>query len=231
MIDTIRARIEYAKSLMLEAANRIGSAVTIPEIPDRFKMLEIVGRGATSIVLKKDDDTVIVLTRDEMKTDWMNHSSVANFIGNFDGLNARGTNSTFRELPIRAYSMPRLYPLDGPNKKRVRQLIKEFETINRKYSLTKQEKANELRELTDEYELKFNKRHELAEFAEFIINYDESQYYFDFKQNQFMQDKAGNIVVNDPVVSKEIIDLFKSRRKNPVSRLSYDRGLARAPAY
>jgi hypothetical protein len=226
MINSIKQRIGYAKVLLLEAASRIGSAVTIPEIPDRFKMLKIIGRGATSIVLEKDPETVIVLTRDDMKTDWMNRSSTANFIGNFDGLNSKGANFAFRELPIKAYSMPKLYPLDGPNKKRVRQIIKEFQIIDRKYQLNNTEKANELRELADEFELKFNKRHELAEFADFIVNYDESQYNFDFKQNQFMQDKAGNIVVNDPIVSREIMDIFRMRqRKTPVSRLSYDRGL------
>lgn len=213
--------------MQIEAANRIGSVITIPEIPDRFKMLKIIGRGATSIVLEKDDNTVIVLTRDDIKIDWLNKSAVSNYLGSFNSLGSGINNYAFREFPIKAYSMPKLFPLNGKNKTRVRKIIKEFKAVTDKYILNRAEQLRALDEWIEEYEIKFNKTHELTDFKNFIVNYDESQFYFDLRQGNFMQDREGNIVVNDPVASKEIIDLINKNKKtrNPISRLSYDRGI------
>lgn len=215
--------------MKLEAASRIGSAITIPEIPDRFKMLKIIGRGATSIVLEKDDNTVIVLTRDDMKEDWLNKMGSANYLGSFGSIGSGINNFTFREYPIKAWSMPKLYPLKGPNRTKVRKIVKDFESAVSHYTLNRAEQIRLLDEFIEEYELKFKKQHELSDFKNFIVNYDESQFYFDIRQANFMQDKEGNIVVNDPVASKEIVDIIKNnRRKKAVSRLSYDRGLITA---
>lgn len=49
--------------------NVIGSAVRLDELPPQFRKLKLLGRGATTLAFEKDDNTVILFTRDAMKLD------------------------------------------------------------------------------------------------------------------------------------------------------------------
>ena len=48
---------------------------------------------------------------------------------------------------------------------------------------------------------------------EFALNYDESQYVFDIHMANFMEDKDGNIVLIDPLVDKEMLNLIHGSSK------------------
>ena len=44
---------------------------------------------------------------------------------------------------------------------------------------------------------------------EWLINYDPEQFYMDMGARQFKQTLDGDIVLLDPVVSSELLDLFR----------------------
>jgi hypothetical protein len=57
----------------------------------------------------------------------------------------------------------------------------------------------------------------LLPMLEFAANYDESQYYDDLGIRNFMETADGHIVVLDPLVDKELVDMINDSKK-PVSR-------------
>lgn len=209
------------------ATKRIGTNVTIDEIPDRFKEYRIIGKGYTSVVLEETDVSIIVLTRDPVKNEWLAKASLANYFGSYSALNTGINNYTFRQDPVKAWSMPKLYDLAGKTKTKIRKIIKNFTNFDDKYTMTSTEKMMVIEDWVKELDLKFSRASELSEFKRFVIGTDKKSMDFYLRQNRFMQNAYGEVVITDPLIVKEFVDLVKrnKRSKNPVSRLSYDRGL------
>jgi hypothetical protein len=190
---------------------RLYSAITVKEISPKYKSLPILGRGTTSIVLTKSNDTVIMLTRDDIKRDWLvNGTKLAKQIDQYDAYHPK-----YRELsekPIYVLEMPRLFPLSTQNKRRVKQLTRMVNEILWK-NHNKQYLINVIMKKVEELELETNTKHDLRELVDFLSNYDESQYRWDLGPRNFMQNSDGELVVLDPVVEKDILDIYYNKMK------------------
>jgi hypothetical protein len=187
-------------------ANVVGSAVHLNTVPEKYRQYELIGRGATSIVFKKDEDTVIIITRDPMKKDWLNQHNDTKYI---ETLDIPHPIRQMAEKPVYVYEMPMLYPLSKENKRKVSAIVKKFEEV---YYRTKdhQKLINKLIELA---EVDFADEKSFNKFVGFISDYDKEQFSFDLFRRNFMQSKDGELILSDPVVDKEILDLFLKRRR------------------
>jgi hypothetical protein len=208
---------EALKEEALEESNRIFSGVRLDEIPQKYRTLKVLGRGATSIVLEKDSETVLIFTRDEIKKDWLVQNwglSIAKYIDSYDSHkhHIRG----FNDLPIHVLEMPKLYPLNSQNRKVVTSLIKEFDSINKQvmYRMSpenaRQSILSKYQSIFDKYEDEFKSEHQFKVLIDFLMNYDSKQYQWDLGPRNFMQTKDGKLVVLDPVVAKELLDLHRA---------------------
>jgi hypothetical protein len=190
---------------------RLYSAITLGEILPKYKSLPVIGRGTTSIILAKSNDEVLVFTRDGVKRDWLvNGTKLAEPVETYEAHNPK-----YRELsekPIYVLSMPRLFPLSTQNKRRVKQLIKLVDELRWK-NHSKPYFINIVSQKVDELELETNSKHDLRELIDFLSNYDESQYRWDLGPRNFMQTRDGELVVLDPVVEKDILDIYYNKMK------------------
>lgn len=180
-------------------ANRIGTAIWKNSIPQKYKQYKVIGQGATSVVLDKVDGNVLMLTRDEVKKDWLVQDwglALGEWIDTID-INHPHSRA-LSEMSVYVIVLPKLFSLSSQNKQSIRKAIKIYETV---VGYTKDSERLD----------KFNKyldAHPEGMFArliEFLGNYDTSQYGVDFLMRNFMQDATGNIVLIDPIASKEVV--------------------------
>ena len=191
---------------------RIGSAVRLDELPPQFRKLPVLGRGATTIALAKDENTVLLFTRDTMKVEWLKHGihlvSHSEVVNPVRSHHLRG----MQDLDIYMLTVPRLEKLNRVNANKVNREIKIFTAmLNRHrremgYNPRKQQEI--IAAISDEYEEK-HPDSLLAPLFSWLINYEPSQYYLDLGRRQFLQTHDGKIVLVDPIVSKELLDLFR----------------------
>ncbi len=189
--NQVISRLQMYNNLAIEAANRIGSAIALNEIPAKYKHLKVLGRGATSIVLEETPDTTLMFTRDYIKKEYLEHSFKAEEVGNYTSYNK--TYPKMRELQIYILRMPRLYPLSKENRIKVKSILKIFENLPMHNKKEPHAKIIALGHIVEKYELEFNKPHDLKAFYDFIINYDEEQYHLDLGTRQFLQTKDGRV--------------------------------------
>lgn len=205
-VSPLSKQIQKRNLLMNDAtqineANVIGSAIYLKTIPAKYRQYEMIGKGATSVVFKKDENTVFIITRDSMKVDWLNNHDETQFI---EELELDHPIRKMAEKPVYVYTMPMLYPLDKSNKRKVAAIIKKFQEIRNKT----QRHADLINKLIELAEIEFAEQRHFNDFVGFIMNYDERQFYFDLHRRNFMQNANGDIIVTDPIVDKEIVDLF-----------------------
>lgn len=122
------------------------------------------------------------------------------------------------DIPLVMFTMPKLYPLSQDNRRAVRQEIKNWTDISeeaRQRSITMRSKypghSINKHKFINELLNQYTEKHPdsiLTPLFEFLSNYDPDQYEFDIGQQQFKQTKDGKIVLLDPIVSKELMDLF-----------------------
>ena len=210
-VNPISKQIQKRNLLMNDAHHieekRIGTAVHINKIPEKYKQYELIGRGATSIVYKKDENTAIILTRDSMKKDWLNRNEDTKFIEQFDSPHPM---PQMAEKPVFVYEMPMLYPLSKENKRKVKAIINKF------YQVRSRTKKHEevIIKLIDLAEIEFAEEESFNKFMQFIADYREDQFYFDLHGKNFMQNKKGELIFSDPIVEKDILDMFIHRQKD-----------------
>ena len=208
--------------------NIIGSAVRLNEIPPEFRKLRLLGRGATTIAFQKDPDTAIVITRDNMKKDYLMHGlhmvTKSQIIEPIRSHHIRG----MQDVSLWAIEMPMLYPLSTENSRKVSKEIKDWTKIsadaraaamNRGFKIDKSKFFNYVQN-------KYETEHPdsvLAPLFDFLANYDPSQYGFDIGKRQFKQTNDGKIILLDPIVDQELLDLFQNHRKNK-GNLYYNNG-------
>ena len=183
-----------------EGDNRIGTALWRNSIPLKYKQYPVIGQGATSIVLDKGDGTVLVLTRDAMKRDWLVHNWGLSLGEWIDTVSAHHQKSQeLSDMHVYVIQMPKLFPLSTNNKRVVKKAI---DLYNISIATDKKLHIND----------KFNRYLEMhpeglfAQLVEFLQNYDEKQYGVDFLMRNFMQDNHGNIILTDPIVSRDVVN-------------------------
>lgn len=194
------------RNLMLGEANVIGSALHKDKIPQKYRKLKFIDRGATSLVFEKDNDNVYILTRDPMKQDWLNQSGLGKYIETFTSPHPI---KDMEELEVDVFEMPKLYPLSKMNKAKAKKIREKFD----QYKVKFKRHTDLINKLIEMAEIEFENEDSFNDFVNFIQNYDEKQFYFDLLQRNFMQTKNGDLVLTDPVVSKEIVDMFIKRQK------------------
>jgi Lhr-like helicase len=198
-------------SEIIEAA-RIGTGITKAEIPERYRKYPLIARGTTSAILEKDADTVIMLTKDEIKKDWLFHElGIAKYIESFDS-----RHDKLGDMPIYVLEMPRLYPLSREQKKIANDLAKLLASKMSKHrTMTnrhwKKDLINDFYEYFDQWNENNAEPHMLEQLVNFLANYSVDQYEWDLRQGNFMQSKDGELVILDPIVDKEIRDAFRGK--------------------
>ena len=197
----------------MQEANVIGSSVRLDEIPPQYRKLPFLGRGATTLAFERDPASVIIFTRDAMKLDWLRDGLRLvhdyQIINPVKGHHIRGMS----ELPLFAIIMPKLFPLNSANRKLVTQEMKQFTDITRKIGLGGNKTwPQKLNQVIDTYAQEHPDSHVLP-LLEWLMNYDPDQFYMDMGARQFKQTVHGDLVLLDPIVSKELLDLLIKKPK------------------
>lgn len=204
--------VELFDKQPINELNVIGSAIHKNYIPEKYKNLKLIGRGATSLVFDLDSDHVLMLTRDAIKADWLRRSDLGELI---EVIDIYHPERDIRDKDVYALKVKRLEELSRENKSKVKKLIKFLTSEKMKAWRHKHEwKAQYAQKMSDMAHLEFNDIESLKEFFEFIIDYSDSQYEFDFLLRNFMQTRNGDIVATDPIVDKEILDVFQQAKQN-----------------
>lgn len=194
-----------SKDLSKEA-DSFTKAVRLDEIPQEYKHLKVIGRGNTSITLEKDPETVIMITRDEMKKEWL-------WLGleitkDWKVHDIKAKNKKFKDFNIYSIEMPKLYKLDSKNKKFVKQelayLVQAFQTLG----LNEIESKRELRRLLRHYQLQGKEHSIIYPLLDFLQHYGSDTWNWDLHYNQFLQDKQGKIVLIDPIVATKLVSMM-----------------------
>ena len=192
------------RAIELEGHDRIGTALWSNSIPPKYKQFPVIGRGSTSIVLDKGDGTVLMLTRDAMKKDWLVQSwglGIGKLIDGFEAYHQK--SRAISDMPVFVIQLPRLFPLSNENKKLIKTAIEQWETVIVFYK-----RRSDRQQQFNKY-LTLHKNGIFARLVEFLQNYDTEQYRVDFLTRNFMQDKKGRIVIVDPIISNELLDVLK----------------------
>lgn len=201
----------------IEEAARIGTGIHKSEIHPSLRQYPILNRGTTSLILDKDPENVIVLTKDPIKKDWLvNELEIAKQTNYYET-----NHPKLKDMPIYVLEMPRLYPLGPKTRKAARDLIRTFDDIQSRARSktgyrsrpgeTKEKIISMFYEFFDEYDQNNTDSHALYQLISFIANYGTDQYEWDLRMANLMQDKDENLVILDPIVDKEIIDIFQGR--------------------
>jgi hypothetical protein len=190
--------------------NRLYSAITLKEIPEKYKSLPVIGRGTTSVVLEKSPNTVLILTRDAMKRDWLTSGlDIADWIDSFDSRHPK--YSALSDKPIYVLQMPKLFPLSKENKRKVKKLMDWFHDMRFSRSHNKQPNINDYIDALNDLDLDVASKKTMEQLLDFLSNYYEDQYGWDLGVRNIMQDANGDLVLLDPIVDKEIIDIYYKR--------------------
>jgi len=194
--------------------DRIGTALWKNSVPAKYKQFPIIGQGATSVLLDSGNDTVIVLTRDAMKKDWLCQNwglGVGEWVDQFNILHRQSRELS--ELTVYAIKMPKLYPLSLENKRVVTKAIKQYYAITNAPDSYSKPMFDKMQAYLDAHPEGL-----FTQLAEFLQNYDDSQYSLDFIIRNFMQDGKGNIVLTDPIVSTELTTMLHNMAKARYNR-------------
>jgi hypothetical protein len=193
---------------------RIGTAVSLRDIPNKYKHLPIIGRGATSIILDEGNGKVIILTRDSMKQQYLTNALDGKWL---DAYSASHANPDISEMPIHIIEMPKLDKLSKVNYKKVQQLIRQT-SADWLASFGKSGLAGEQhrRKLLQDWSSEDNEDHPLHHIGRHLVNYSDMLYHWDLNPHNFMQDKAGNIIAADPIVDTYLLKAL--RHQKPVGR-------------
>jgi hypothetical protein len=193
--------------------NVIGSSVRLDEIPPTYRKLKFLGRGATTLAFERDAQTVIIFTRDAMKLDWLRDGirMVQDYqtINPVKGHHIRGMT----QLPLYMVTMPKLYSLDTANRRKVTDEMRKFTDITKSIGLGPNKTWSEkLAKVVDAY-YESHPDSVVLPLMEWLMNYDPEQFYMDMGARQFKQTASGDLVLLDPIVSKELLDLLTKKYK------------------
>jgi hypothetical protein len=194
--------------MTLKEANVIGSAVRLDELPPEYRKLKFLGRGATTLAFERDAHTVLIFTRDAIKLEWLRDG--LRLVHDYRVINPVRTHhiTGMSDLPLYMITMPRLYPLNTHNRALVRTEMQQFTRITRAVGLGDNHGwSQKLSQVVEEYHAQ-HPHSVVLPLMEWLMNYDPQQFYMDMGARQFKQTLDGDIVLLDPVVSSELLDLF-----------------------
>jgi len=178
-------------------------AITKREIPTEYQGLKVIGRGNTSIILEKDPETAVMLTRDSMKKDWL-HFGIG-ITKDWKTHDIAAERHQFKNFPVFAIEMPKLYPL-GPSAKI--KLKKEFAFLKqalKDLGIQEHQIRDSLPELMGYYEDKGHDEHSIMySLFQFLSDYHPEQWSWDMGRRQFAQDSNKNLILVDPIVDAEL---------------------------
>ena len=194
--------------MKLTEYNVIASAVRLDEIPPEYRKLRLLGRGATTLAFELNDQEVIIFTRDVIKRKWIRDglrlSKGETIINPVRYHHIRGMG----ELPLYKITMPKLYPLDAANRRLVTKEIRDFVKYSQEFRL--QDPTHWPESIGGMIDL-YHEEHPhspVLGLLEWLVNYDADQFKWDMSARQFKQTVRGDLVLLDPVVSSELMDLF-----------------------
>ncbi|RYD64733.1 MAG: hypothetical protein EOP83_09015 [Verrucomicrobiaceae bacterium] len=199
---------------VLDEAPR-ASAVWKREIPAKYRGLNLLGRGMTSLVFEKDAETVLIFTRDVIKAEYMRDCGIARYVDAFDS--HMHPVPAMREIEVIVLEMPKLEKISGKNIALVRRACKEVGDVLAKarqkfgYRMSGKQ-AHELAVREACVHFSEDENHLLYEFWSFISNYDASQFAIDIGPRNFLQKVTGEIVVTDPVCAKDVIEILDNHK-------------------
>lgn len=197
--------------MRVDEYNVIASAVRLDEIPPQYRKLPLLGRGATSLAFAKDANTVLMFTRDRIKAEWLR-----------DGL--RMVRDQRVVQPVRWHhipgmqkhdlimiEMPRLYPLSPANRSVVVRETQAFTKLTREIGLgSNRDWGSKLADTIEAYREQYPNSHILP-FLEWVANYDPRDFFLDIGPRQYKQTAQGDIVLLDPVVAADLLNLLSSK--------------------
>lgn len=203
-------------------ANVIARCIRLNQVPEKYKALGEPKRGATSIVYDIDDDNVYMLTRDIIKSEYLQQIGLAEYIEEFKtyGHHIPGMD----KIDVVVLKMPKLYPLSGENKKLAKICLKEFESIYFNNMCKSTNKDASFYGTIRDFQEKHGEEHIFSEMISVMSNYDFSQFNFDLGIRNLMQDKEGRIVVVDPIISQELLDTITLYKMNKEDERQYGYG-------
>lgn len=195
--------------MKLKEYNVIASAVRLDEIPPEYRKLRLLGRGATTLAFELNDQEVIMFTRDVIKREWIRDglrlSQGETIINPVRYHHIRG----MQDLPLYKITMPKLYPLDAANKRLVTKEIRDFVKYSQEFRL--QDATHWPQSIVSMIDL-YHEEHPhspVLGLLEWLLNYDPDQFKWDMSERQFKQTATGDLVLLDPVVSSELMVLFR----------------------
>lgn len=205
--------------MRLHEYNVIGSAVRINEIPPEYRKLKLLGRGATSLAFEKDPNTVLIFTRDALKRDWLKHG-LHMVIDDRIVVPTRSHHiQGMSQVPLYAIQIPKLSPLSRENRRIVVDEIKAWTEASREARERANGNAGKFNRkqwvelLTKKY-TEENPDSLISPLFKFLVNYKYNDFSIDLGSRQFMQTSDGKIVLIDPIISEELLKIFKKHRKN-----------------
>ena len=190
-----------------KVALAISKAISLTDIPPEYKDLKVINRGNTSIILEKDADTVIMLTRDAMKKDWL-HFGIRISKG-WEIHDVKSRSHKFNDFSVYAIEMPRLYPLSPARGRVVRKEVSFFKSALADLHLNYHSAKSELPKIIEYYDKNKKEDSLIYRLMEFLTDYHPEQWQWDLERRQFAQDSKGNIILVDPIVCADLIKVMK----------------------
>lgn len=187
----------------------LAQAVHLTEIPEEYKDLPVIARGNTSIVLEKDPKTVIMITRDAMKKDWLHMGLSITKDFKFHDIQAK--NRAFKDVPLFSIEMPKLYKPNNDNQAKIRKEVAFFDKARQQVGLKSKEKLDKMMEF---YEQNGMEESLIYHLLDFLMNYYHYQWDWDIARRQFAQDADGNLILLDPIADAEMLKAMKSSKRN-----------------
>ena len=210
--------------MKLEVSCTVPRAVHLRELPETYRKMPILGRGATSVVLQDPDPNyVLLLTKDAIKSDWQTQSwglAIGEHVEEYTANAHRKLH--LRDYPLYVIRLPKLYPLSRSERAHMRKwmhlITKELRNEiamerlanhgMRKTTAAPMAAARVSKSLrTDERFAAFEHREKFAHMLEFLTNYND--WLIDLHGANVMKNVEGELVICDPIISASLYqDLF-----------------------
>jgi len=210
-VNNFRNAVQAQYAVQEQEAEALTKGMTKSEIPVEYKDLPIIGKGNTSLILEKDANTVIMLTRDAMKKDWLHFGiGISTDWETFD-LPVSYKRTKFKELIIYAITMPKLRKVSGANKKIVHDEFAFWEKMQKDLKINSSDLKKDLNPALDYYVKNGKEKSLIYTVLHWLTNYSDDMYDFDIAKRQFLEDMEGNLVLVDPVVASDLIKQMANR--------------------
>lgn len=193
--------------------SRIGTAISLNQVPQEYKGLPMLGRGFTSIVYKKDDKA-LVLTRDRIKIGWMQEYMNGLVQSDFDTTGNRVR--AYDDFPVYVVECDLMFPLDRENKKKLKSIMRDYDKVyvQARKNAQRHIKADPNAVFWETKKIYDSRDDEIAErinkILSFMADWDCQKIDFTLTRN-WMQTASGELKCVDPVVDEELLNIAHQR--------------------